>query len=93
MWSRVLDVFPGEWIGTEHEKECEKELELGDYAKVIVNSQFREFDKNSKEPLQRRIGQIGEVVDIDPYDEWSYQLKFPDGDTNWFKRYILQKMD
>lgn len=92
MWKRVNDVFPGEWIGTEHEKELMKELEIGDSAKVIIDSQFRDTDKNSKERIQRRVGQTGKVIDIDPYDEWSYQLQFDDGDTNWFKRYILEKV-
>ena len=38
MWKRHLDIFPGEWFGTEHEEELKKELEIGDYAKVIVDS-------------------------------------------------------
>ena len=42
MWKRHLDIFPGEWFGMEHEEELKKELEIGDYAKVIVDSQFRD---------------------------------------------------
>ena len=36
MWKRHLDIFPGEWVGTDHEEELKKELEIGDYAKVII---------------------------------------------------------
>ena len=42
MWRRNLDIFPGEWVGTEHEREKDIELEIGDYAKVIVDSQFQD---------------------------------------------------
>lgn len=85
MWKRSLNIFPGEWVGTEHESETRKELNIGDKAKVIVDSQFRD----GKEP--RRIGQIGIVTKIETGDEWSYRLEFTDGE-NWFKRYHLQKM-
>ena len=62
-----------------------KELKIGDKAKVIVDSQFRDKDE------QRRINQIGTVVEIDTKDEWAYKLEFEDGD-NWFKRYHLKKI-
>lgn len=90
MWKRNLDIFPGEWFGTEHEKELKKELEIGDYAKVIVDSQFYDkcLDGNK---CQRLFGMVGKVIEIDTSDEWSYQLQFENGTTNWFKRYILEK--
>ena len=88
MWNRALDIFPGEWVGTEHELELEKELNTGDTALVIVDSQFQDADEAGK--LVRRIGQVGKVIEIDTGDEWSYCLEFPDG-INWFKRYHLQK--
>lgn len=68
MWKRSSDIFPGEWVGTEYESEAGKELNIGDKAKVIVDSQFR--DKYE----QRRINQIGTVVEIDTKD---------DGHINW----------
>lgn len=86
MWKRQLDVFPVEWDGTEHELEQEKELNIGDKAKVIVDSQFN--DENAP----RRINTIGTVVEIDIGDTWSYKLSFENG-NNWFKRYHLQKVD
>lgn len=91
MWKRYLDIFPREWTGTEHESETEKELEIGDKAKVIVDSQFQDYYPNSEEKLPRRIGQIGTVVEIDICDEWSYKIDFGDG-ANWFKRYILERV-
>ena len=92
MWKRILDIFPGEWIGTIHEKELEKELEIGDYVKVIVDSQFQDRYPSSGEKLQRCFEKVGKIIDIDEADEWSYHLLFPDGTTNWFKRYILEKI-
>ena len=86
MWKRTCDIFPGEWVDTEREFETELELNIGDKAKIIVNSQFRD----NYEP--RRINQVGTVVEIDTGDEWAYRLKFEDGD-NWFKRYHLQKLE
>ena len=59
-------------------------LEVGDIAKVVVDSQFNDN-------LKRRIGEVGEVVEVDPGDEWAYCLMFEDGSRNWFKRYALQK--
>lgn len=70
---RTIAIFPGEWVGTEHEFELGKKLNIGDKAKVIVDSQFR--DKN--EPW--RINQIGTIVEIDNMDEWGYRLEFGDG--------------
>lgn len=90
MWKRHLDIFPSEWFGTEHEEELKKELEIGDYAKVIVDSQFYDEDLNSNK-CQRLFGMVGKVIEIDISDEWSYLLKFENGMTNWFKRYILEK--
>lgn len=91
-WKRLLDIFPGEWFGTDHEKELERELEIGDYAKVVVDSQFQDkYEDDSKFP--RLFGMVGKVIKIDTLDEWSYQLKFEDGLTNWFKRYVLEKID
>lgn len=88
-WKRRLDIFPGEWIGTAHEKELEKELEIGDYAKVIVDSQFQ--DKwDDGEICPRHLGTIGKIIEIDTGDEWSYRLEFENGLTNWFKRYVLE---
>ena len=81
---RNNDIFPGEWVGTEHELELEKELNVGDRAKVIVDSQF---DDNAI----RRIETIGTVVSIKTVDEWCYKLDFGNG-FNWFKRYHLQKI-
>lgn len=43
MW-RNTDLFPGEWVGTEHELEKEKELKVGDKAKVILDSRFDDKD-------------------------------------------------
>lgn len=48
MWKRHLDIFPGEWVGTDHEEELKKELEIGDYAKVIIDSQFQDKWKMEK---------------------------------------------
>lgn len=91
-WKRPLDIFPGEWFGTEHEKELERELEIGDYAKVVVDSQFQDkYKDDSKFP--RLFGMVGKVIKINTLDEWSYQLKFEGGLTNWFKRYVLEKID
>ena len=91
MWKRPLDIFPGEWCGTEHEQELEKELEIGDYAKVVVDSQF--YDKYlNGDTFQRLYGMVGKVIEIDTSDERSYQLRFENGMTNWFKRYILEKV-
>lgn len=87
MWKRSSDIFPGEWVGTVHEFETEKELNIGDKAKIIIDSQFR--DKNE----QRRINQIGTVVEIDTEDEWAYRLEFEDDSDNWFKRYHLEKIE
>ena len=102
MWKRCLDIFPGEWVGTEHESELKKELETGDRAKVIVDSQFQDRypipgealpKLDIGEELPRCYGRIGTVIEIDEGDEWSYKLLFQDGETNWFKRYILEKCD
>lgn len=90
-WKRPLDIFPGEWFGTEHEKELECELEIDDYAKVVVDSQFQDkYEDDSKFP--RLFGMVGKVIKINTLDEWSYQLKFEGGLTNWFKRYALEKI-
>ena len=90
MWRRNLDIFPGEWVGTEHEREKDIELEIGDYAKVIVDSQFQDkYIDGEKYP--RAFNKIGKVIEIDSSDEWSYCLEFEDETTNWFKRYILEK--
>jgi hypothetical protein len=86
-WKRTLDIFPSEWNGTQHEDELNKELEIMDKAKVILDAQFRDSD----EP--RRIGQVGTVTEVDTGDEWSYRLRFDDGNDNWFKRYHLQKVE
>lgn len=92
MWKRCLDIFPGEWIGTEHEKELDKELEIGDYAKVVVNSQFQDYYYLGN-IYPRAIGKVGCVEEVDTGDEWSYFLSFEDGSSNWFKRYALEKVD
>lgn len=93
MWKNTLDVFPGEWVGTDHEKEITKELVIGDMALVAVDSQFQDYsDIDSMIKLPRRIGTIGCVVETDG-DVWGYKLLFDDGGTNWFKRYHLQKQD
>lgn len=90
MWKRSLDIFPSEYINPEHENELNNELELGDFAKVIVDSQFQDkYEDGSQFP--RFLGLIGKVININISDEWSYQLLFEDGLTNWFKRYILEK--
>lgn len=88
----MLDVFPGEWIGTRHESELDKEITIGDKALVAVNSQFRDCSGDG-EVLPRRLGQEGIVVAIDPGDEWAYKLRFEDGNTNWFKRYHLTRRE
>lgn len=59
-------------------------LNIGDIVKVVVDSQFNDN-------LKRRIGEIGEVVEVDS-DDWAYCVKFSDGGLNWFKRYILQQV-
>lgn len=43
--------------------------------------------------LPRRLGQIGTVVEFDPGDEWAYKLLFDDNGTNWFKRYLLKRIN
>ena len=58
-------------------------LDVGDIVKVVVDSQFNDN-------LKRRIGEVGKIVEVDS-DDWAYRVEFPDGDSNWFKRYILQK--
>ena len=90
MWKRHLDIFPGKWVGTNHEKELKKELEIGDYAKVIVDSQFQDYYFSGKK-YPRAVGKIGRVEEIDTGDEWSYFLSFEDCSSNWFKRYTLEK--
>lgn len=90
-WKRSLDIFPSEWVGTDHEKELGKELEINDYAKVIVDSQFQDKKENGEE-YPRLLGMIGIVNEIDTADEWSYQLQFENEVTNWFKRYALEKV-
>lgn len=90
MWKRHLDIFPGEWVGTDHEEELKKELEIGDYAKVIIDSQFQDKWKDG-EKYPRLLGMIGKIIEVDITDEWSYKLQFNNGITNWFKRYILEK--
>ena len=84
-WKYPLDIFPGEWYGTYHEAELLRELSIGDKIKVIVDAQLND-------ELPRRIGQVGTVIGIDHRDEWSYNVDFGNG-TNWFKRYILEKVD
>lgn len=88
MWKNALDIFPGEWNGTEHEAELKKELNVDDTALVVIDSQFQDYDENNLK-LPRRIGSIGCVVETDG-DTWGYKLDFGDG-ANWFKRYHLQK--
>lgn len=83
MWKRTLDIFPGEWVGTDQEEELSREVEIGDKVKIIVDSQFNDSD-------ERRINQIGTVKEIDTSDEWSYRVRFENGE-NWFKRYHLEK--
>lgn len=92
MWKRMSDIFPGEWVGTEHELEATKELEIGDRCKVIVDSQFQDKYKDG-ERLPRAYMKTGIVISIDTGDEWAYQVQFQDGSTNWFKRYILEKIE
>ena len=82
---RSEDVFPGEWVGTEHELEKQRFLNIGDKAKVITDSQF----DDSK---VRRFRCTGTVVEITSGDEWAYKLNFGDG-SNWFKRYHLEKVE
>lgn len=59
------------------------ELHIGDKVMVVVDSQYDDYCK-------RRLGEIGEIVEIDPGDEWAYRVEFSDGGCNWFKRYILK---
>ena len=94
-WKRPLDIFPSEWVGTNHEKELDKELEIGDYAKVVVDSQCMDFYTDG-EKVPRAIGKIGKVVKIDTIYEWSYFIVFETETgryTNWFKRYALEKVN
>ena len=93
MWKRTCDIFPGEWVGTIHELELMKELEIGDKAKVIVNSQFQDRYPLSEEKIPRCFEKIGTVIEINIADEWAYKLEFDDGSINWFKRYILEKIE
>lgn len=58
-------------------------LDVGDTVKVVVDSQFNDN-------LKRRIGEVGKVVEV-ASDDWAYRVEFQDGESNWFKRYILQK--
>ena len=57
MWKRNSDIFPGEWVGTYHEKELEKELEIGDHAKVIVN--FKIILSILAKNIQELLGKLG----------------------------------
>lgn len=91
MWKRTMDIFPGELLGTDFEKETEKELEVGDSCKVVVDSQFQDKYENG-ELLPRAYERTGIVTQIDTGDEWSYQVEFEDGVSNWFKRYTLKKL-
>lgn len=94
MWKRNSDIFPGEWVGTYHEKELEKELEIGDRAKVIVDSQFQDYFINTGKEYPRAIGKIGVVKKICTDDEWAYFLSFGhEMCSNWFKRYSLEKIE
>ena len=92
MWKRNSDVFPSEWVGTSHEEEFEKELEIGDRAKVIVDSQFQDYFISTGKKYPRAIGKTGRVKKIDTSDEWAYFLSFgSEMCSNWFKRYCLEK--
>lgn len=61
------------------------ELHIGDKVMIVVDSQY-------DDSLKRRIGEIGEIVEIDPGDEWAYCAEFSDGGKNWFKRYHLKRV-
>ena len=65
---KPFDIFSGEWIGTEHENEIKKELETGDCAKVIVDSQFYDKSLNGNK-FPRLYGMVGKVIEIDTSDE------------------------
>ena len=82
----MIDVFPGEWVGTYHEKEIGKTVDIGDKVKVIVESSFTHNDLNRK-------NMIGIVIELDPGDEWGYRVSFDDGFISWFKRYHLEKIE
>lgn len=77
-----MDIFPGEWVGSYHEFEFEKKLSIGNLVKVVVDSQFDDTQ-------ERRIDQIGRVIEITSCDEWRYKVRFYNG-SNWFKRYHLE---
>lgn len=77
----MIDVFPSEWVGTYHEKELGKALNVGDKVRVVVDSQFKQDDM------------IGTVIELDPEDEWGYRVSFADGIITWYKRYHLEVID
>lgn len=82
-----MDIFPGEYVGNaEREQIFKVPLHIGDKIKVI--------EKVSYHPNQEsKYGQIGTLIKTDSSDEWAYCLEFdsPD-DTQWFKRYQLEKV-
>lgn len=43
MWRNALDIFPGDWIETEHEEELSEEIQIGDRALVIIDFQFQDY--------------------------------------------------
>lgn len=60
-----------------------KKINIGDRVKIIVDSQFDDSE-------ERRIGQIGKVVEIKNGDEWRYKVAFATG-YNWFKRHHFER--
>lgn len=60
-------------------------LSIFDKVLVVVDFQYNDS-------LKRRIGEIGEIVEIDHGDEWTYCVEFSDGGKNWFKRYHLTRV-
>lgn len=72
-------------IPSGYEEECKTELKVKDLVKIVADSQL-----DDSKP--RCIGRMGTIIEVDPTDEWAYRVMFRDGTTNWFKRYILQRV-
>ena len=80
-----MDILPGEWYGTDKEEAFNIPIQVGDFVMIVVDSQFNDR-------LTRFFGHIGNVIEIDPSDEWAYKVQCQEGGETWFKRHCLQKV-
>lgn len=61
------------------------ELKIGDRVRVI-NEEIKTYKDYS------RLADGGEIIELDPGDEWGYKVRFEDGTEDWVKRWHLEKM-